>query len=62
MSGACPFQIGTTIGMSKNDVDKAKTELENYMAETGKSRPNRGNLDDPSHKWIHAKPDYSKVL
>ena len=21
----------------------------------------RGNLDDPTHKWLHGKPDYSVV-
>ena len=21
----------------------------------------RGNLDDPAHKWLHGKPDYSVV-
>ena len=56
----CPYQIGTSYGLSKETLDKNKKELDKYLAETGHTRPDRGDLTDPSHKWNFGKPDYRR--
>ena len=61
---SCPYdhgyQIGTSWGLSKDTLDKNQKELDKYLAETGHKRPDRGDLTDPSHKWIFGKPDYRR--
>ena len=52
--------VGTSLGVPKEVIEAAREQLENLLLKDDSlCEPNRGDLDDECHKWLHGKPDYS---
>ena len=52
--------VGTSLGVPEKMIASARKQVENLLLKDDSlCEPNRGDLDDECHKWLHGKPDYS---
>lgn len=51
--------MGTSLGASEEKLAAARQELNELIAASGELEPDRGNLDDDSHKFRFGKPNYT---
>eukprot|EP00271_Cylindrocystis_brebissonii_P002743 TRINITY_DN13543_c0_g1_i1.p1 TRINITY_DN13543_c0_g1~~TRINITY_DN13543_c0_g1_i1.p1 ORF type:complete len:263 (+),score=60.27 TRINITY_DN13543_c0_g1_i1:194-982(+) len=58
MAAAPPIHIGTSLGASKEDIEKARLAINKLVQEKGFVEPTRSNMDGDI-PWNFGKPDYT---